>query len=412
MYDIITLADALHRLGVSELYPWQKVPQQVILRGDDIFVSAPTGGGKSLLFQLPSIMEEGQAITLVISPLRALQVDQAQQLQAKGIPVAILNSDLSASERRSVLEQLPDLCMLYLAPEQLRNSDLAEALSRCQVARVVVDEAHILPDAMLGFRKAYGRIGAFISSLPERPQVIACTATARPRDRKQILKALGVPDAKVFTSPVRRENLRLHVKKVDDRKNTMYHSVERALKHWKKHSKRKNRGSVIIYCPTVKGVKRLHKFLKARGWHTKRYTGKTSQKKRRETQEAFLSGETPIIIGTNAFGLGINKPDVRLIIHAGLPLTMSGYVQEIGRAGRDGKKADCILLYTKGDAGRNKNILSQGNCKAARRGIKDLDALKRLVQSGKCLWRGIEKYYGERPQKRCGTCCRCRAKHR
>lgn len=241
--------------------------------------------------------------------------------------------------------------------------------------------------------------------------MIACTATARPKVRKRILKALRVPEAKVFALPVRREDLRISIKKVEGGRGEMFRAVERALGQWKKSSNRKERGAVIIYCPTVKGVKRLHKYLAARDWHTKKYTGKTSQKKRRKTQEAFLSGDAPIVIATNAFGLGINKPDVRLIIHAGLPLTMSGYVQEIGRAGRDGKRADCILFHTKGDPGRNKSILNQGSRKAARRGIQDLNALTKLLQSDKCLWRGIEKYFGERPRKRCGTCCRCRAKH-
>lgn len=399
----------LEKMGISELYPWQGPPLQSVLGGDDVFVSAPTGGGKSLLYQVPAVMDEGRALTIVISPHRALQVDQVLSLQAKGVPAVSLNSDLSNLERGAILEELQTYNLIYCAPEQLERGDLQEHLSRCRVARVVVDEAHILPEAILGFRKAYRRIGEFIAALPERPQVIACTATATPKDRKRILKSLGIPDATVFTFPVRRENLRIQVKKIEGNKREMYRSVERALKKWKKHGNRKERGSVIIYCPTVKGVKRIHKYLKARGWHTKQYTGKTPREKRRETQEAFLSGETPIVIATNAFGLGINKPDVRLIIHAGLPLTMNGYVQEIGRAGRDGKKANCILFYTKGDAGRNKNILSQGNRKAAQRGIKGLNALKKLVSSKECLWRGIERYFGEKPGKRCKRCCRCRA---
>lgn len=403
------MSRALERLGIQNLHPWQEDPLSTILHGDSAFISAPTGGGKSLLYQVPAVIDEGRALTMVISPLRALQVDQVRQLQEKGVRAAILNSDLSESEKRSTLEQLPELSLLYLAPEQLPGKKLAKALSRCRVARLVVDEAHILPEAKLGFRKAYGKIGNFIDSLPERPQVIACTATATPKDRRQILEALRVPNAKVFTYPVRRENLHMQIKKIEGGGSVLLQALERVLKQWQQTSKQNERGSVIIYCPTVKGVKRTYKYLKARDWCVAKYTGKTPHKKRTETQQAFLSGDIPIIVATNAFGLGINKPDVRLIIHAGLPLTMSGYVQEIGRAGRDGKESRCVLFYTKGDYGRNKNILNQGSPEAAQRGIKGLDALRKLVRSKKCLWRGIERYFDEKPGKRCKICCRCKA---
>lgn len=406
MYYTYMLEKASHQLGVQELYPWQQAPFEAILSARNVFAMAPTAGGKSLLYQLPALIGDG--LTIAVSPLKALQLDQVRQLQAKGCQAEVLNSDLSRSERQAVLEKLPSLQLLYLAPEQLDCDDLRAALANCRVARLAVDEAHILPEAMLGFRKSYGRIGDFLSSLPKRPQVIACTATATPKVRKQILQALGAPDAEVFTLPVRRENLHLQIKKINGGRDEMYHAVERTLRRWRRSGSRKERGSAIIYCTTVKDVKRLHKYLKARDWHTKMYTGKTPQKKRQKTLEAFLSGEAPVVIATNAFGLGINKSDVRLVIHAGMPLGMNGYVQEIGRAGRDGRKAHCVLFYTKSDYGRNKSILNHGSRKAARQGIKDLDALMNLLRSRKCLWCGIERYFGEKPGKRCKHCCRCK----
>lgn len=166
-----------------------------------------------------------------------------------------------------------------------------------------------------------------------------------------------------------------------------------------------------MYCPTVKRVKKLRKWLKGRGWKAIAYTGKMSKKKRIKAQQEFFSGSKKIIVATNAFGLGINKPNIRRIIHAGLPLTLSGYTQEIGRAGRDGKKAKCILLYTDSDFQRNERILKQSESKkAVRYGLKGLNALKKLLKSSKCLWSGIEEYYGQKSSGPCGHCSHCAMK--
>lgn len=397
----------MRQLGIPEFRSWQEAPFEAILSGRDIFVMVSTAGGKSLLYQLAALIGEG--LTLVISPHRALQADQVVYLRSKGIAATFLNSDQSKSERGAILADLPHIQLLYLAPEQLDKDDLLEALSGCWVARVAVDEAHVLPQVKDGFRKAYGKIGTFIASLPRHPQIIACTATAAPKTRRQILESLGVPNADVFCTPVRRDNLSLEVKRVEDQ-NVLYCSVESALNKWKQ-AKKKDRGSVIIYCPTVAGVKRMHNWLKARGWNVQKYTGKMLQGKRKEAMERFMSGESPIMIATNAFGLGVNKPDVRLVLHAGMPLSMSGYVQEVGRAGRDGKAAKCLLFYTRGDYGRNKGILTHGvSQESARQAVNDLDALARMLKSDKCLWRQIEHYLGEKPGKDCRECCRCRFK--
>ena len=310
-----------------------------------------------LLYQLLALIGEG--IAVVISPHKALQVDEVTQLQRMGIAAAFLNSNQPKEERKAVLDGLSHIRLLYLAPEQLCCEDVREALTHCRVGRVAIDEAHILPEVQLGFRRAYGEIGEFIAILPWRPQVIACTATATPQRRKQILNSLGIPDADVFHAPVHRDNLHLEVKRVEGKGNTQYQSVERVLNKWQQAGK-KERGSVIIYCTTVKDVKSLYKYLKARKWCVAKYTGKAAQKKRLEAQRAFMSDDVPIIVATSAFGLGINKPDVRLVIHVGLPLTMNDYVQEIGRAGRDGEAANFVLFYTKGDLGRNKHILTRG----------------------------------------------------
>ena len=411
------LAEALQKLGIANLRPQQEAPMEAILNNEDVIVLMPTSGGKSLLYQLPAVVEHG-SLTLVISPLKALQLDQVDALRSKGIHAAVLNSDLSAAEHRDVLEDMTEHGgLLYLAPEQLRSPAVAEALQSCPIlTRIAVDEAHILPQAKDDFRKAYGKVGSFIHSLPHRPQVIALTATATRNDVSLIRKSLGIPNAERFRTPLRRDNLHLCIKNIDNSKihkgkrkpsteNVLFQSVERELSKWDED------GAVIIYCPTVKLVKRLCKWLKARDYPVGKYHGKMKHAKRKAAQQAFMRGKKPIMVATNAFGLGIDKPDVRLVIHAGLPLSMDGYVQEIGRAGRDGKKSRCVLFFTKADFERNKRILSHsGGNKAIRRKLKRLNALHGLVDSKKCLWRVIEKYFGEKPQKKCEKCCRCRLK--
>lgn len=376
------LAEAQKKLGIANLRLQQEAPMEAILNNEDVIVLMPTSGGKSLLYQLPAVTEHG-SLTLVISPLKALQLDQVESLRSKGIRAAVLNSDLSAAEHRDVLEDMTEHGgLLYLAPEQLRSPAVADALQSCSIlSRIAVDEAHILPQAKDDFRKAYGKIGSFINSLSLHPQVIALTATATRKDVARIRKSLNIDNASLFQS------------------------VERELSKWDEH------GAVIIYCPTVKLVKRLCKWLKARDYPVGKYHGKMNHVKRKAAQQAFMNGKKPIIAATNAFGLGIDKPDVRLIIHAGLPLSMDGYTQEIGRAGRDGKKSRCVLFYAKSDFDRNRRILSRsGGRKAVARRLKRLHALHDLVDSKKCLWRVIEKYFGEKPQKKCEKCCRCRQK--
>mgnify|MGYP004603322351 CR=1 FL=1 len=388
---------------------------QAIFDGKDAIVLMPTAGGKSLLYQLPAVMDDAGKLTLVISPLKALQLDQVEALRAKGIRAAVLNSDLSAAEHSSVLEDMTRRGgLLYLVPEQLQNVAVAEALRTANLTRIAVDEAHTLPQTQDDFRKTYAKMGSFLDQLPHRPQVLALTATATRKDVARIRKSLDIPNAELFRTPMRRKNLCLHIKRLDGGKarkrkqpieHVLFQAVERELAKWS------GKGAAIVYCPTVKRVKRLHRWLKTRGYLVGKYHGKMKQTKREASQEAFMSGKKPIMVATNAFGLGIDKPDVRLVIHAGLPLSMDGYTQEIGRAGRDGKKSRCVLFYAKSDFDRNKRILSRsGGRKAVTRRLKRLNALHNLVDSRKCLWRVIEKYFGEKPQKKCHKCCRCKRK--
>lgn len=386
--NIGNVNEGIGKLGIASLRPSQEAPLQAILNGKDTVVLMPTAGGKSMLYQLPAVMDDVGKLTLVISPLKALQLDQVDALRSKGIRAAVLNSDLSTAEHSSVLEDMTRRGgLLYLAPEQLQNMAVADALRTANLTRIAIDEAHTLPQAKDDFRKAYGKVGSFIDSLSLHPQVIALTATATRKDVARIRKSLDIDNASLFRTPMRRDNLHLCINHIDNSKirkgkrkpsteNVLFQSVERELSKWDED------GAVIIYCPTVKLVKRLCKWLKARDYPVGKYHGKMKHAKRKAAQQAFMRGKKPIMVATNAFGLGIDKPDVRLVIHAGLPLSMDGYTQEIGRAGRDGKKSRCVLFYAKSDFDRNRRILSRsGGRKAVARRLKRLHALRGLVDS-------------------------------
>ena len=411
--NFLSVADALQKLHIANLRPIQEAPLRAILSGADIIASLPTGGGKSLLYQLPAVMDNRPLLTLVISPLRALQQDQVSTLTEKGIRAAALNSDLTLAQREAILSAMCEGGgLLYLAPEQLQNPMVAAALRQADIARVALDEAHILPQTKDDFRKAYGKIGTFVQTLPHRPQILALTATATHDDVRRIRKSLRMyEDTRIFHAPVRRENLRLLIKNIEPSKKGIpletirFRTVERMLDKWN------CKGSVIVFCPTVKMVKQLHKWLKARDYAVSKFHGKMKPQKRKKSQDDFMCGKKPIMVATNAFGLGIDKPDIRMVIHAGLPLSLDGYIQEIGRAGRDGKKARCVLICAAGDFARNERLLKQsGKRKAVNRKLKRFYALKKLVKSNKCLWRGIERYFGEKYHKKCKKCCNCRKK--
>ena len=285
----------------------------------------------------------------------------------------------------------------YLAPEQLRREDVRTALVAAHVRRVVVDEAHILPQVEHAFRKDYRRIGPFIESLPERPQVLAFTATATVSDLNYIAERLCMRDPKRLLFPVRRKNVKIYVKKITIRdktgktrklQNARLIMLDNVLRKYRKH------GATIIYCPRVKDVKRTTKWLRSRDYPVKAYYGKMKRCKRAHVQDYFLTKKRPIIVATNAFGLGIDRPDVRLVVHAGLPIGIDAYTQEIGRAGRDGKKARAVLLYAPSDEYVVKNLIhSSRDPETVSRGKKRLKALKKVLREPNKVWKGITKYF-------------------
>lgn len=404
LYKKGLLAHAMETLKIKELRPWQESVFKDILAFRDVLYTAPTGQGKSILFQLPAVIEEGEHLTIVVSPMLALQYDQVKKLRSKGVAACALNSDLSPAARRAMLEALPHMMLLYLAPEQLPRGDLREALRRCDVSRVVLDEAHMMVQTRDSFRPSYGMIGDFIQNLPNRPQIISCTATATKQERQEIQQALGMRDCVCHCSSVYRKNLYLTVREVGHR-DQMPAAVLSELEDWNR------KGLALVFCPTVLDVQHLTKYLKSCGWRACGYYAEMSKKEKKACANDYAAGKYSVMIATSAFGLGVDIPNIRLVIHAGLPLGLSDYTQQIGRGGRNGKKTHCILLYAPGDEKRALRIL-KGNAGEAVSPIKKhgITALVKAIQSSNCLWDSIAKYYGERVEASCGHCTQCRRK--
>ena len=390
---------AMHQLGVTRLRTEQSKVLSCVLQNRDVLVRLCTGGGKSLLFQLPALLDEPGQLTLVFSPLLALQEDQVSALKKKGVRAALLNSSLSKRHHAATLcDFVQNGGLLYLAPEQLRNQKVLGALASAHVRRVVVDEAHILPQVDRGFRPAYAEIGTFIKSLRIPPQILALTATATRSDFSYIAESLHMTNPKRFPFPVKRSNIELEVKRFDIKGNDRVTSRKRNIRLallddvLKKYRKK---GATIVYCPTVGDVKRTTKYLRGEKYSAKAYYSELPKGRKKRVLRYFLTKKRPIVVATNAFGLGIDRPDVRLVVHAGLPLGIDAYAQEIGRAGRDGKKARAVLLYTPTDFADASRIIRQNNNDTTDyRGEKRLDALKKVIVEPKKAWKGIAKYFG------------------
>lgn len=359
----------MERLGIKKLRQEQEIVLPKIMMGEDTSVILNTGGGKSLLYQIPVICEwKEKATTIVVSPLKALQRDQfnsfAEMLNqgmkptrlTPKIRTALLNSDLSKKERSATLQAIAEkkINLLFLAPEQLKNQQTLEALSKANIKRVVVDEAHVLRSAGEGFRPNYLKIGPWLKTLSYKPQIILLSSTLSSKNLKFVQTSLGTVDSMEFRFPVERENLNAIIKKLSSKdknkiKMMRYQFIESDLKQRCQRMQKKGEGSVIIYCVSVPQTNDLYRWLKARGFNVGLHHSDLTKKQREDSMEAFMCDKCPIMIATSGFGMGINKSNVRLVIHAHPPLTLEDYIQQIGRGGRDGKKCDCILYYSKAD---------------------------------------------------------------
>lgn len=376
------------------------------LDGQDLFMIAPTSFGKSAIFQILAIME-GE-LTIVIVPTLSLLHDQVDQLQQRQLSVGALASDCMSYDEFGIQRALKQYgyLILYTTPESLWKLDLSDI----PVSFLVVDECHCVTSWGYGFRAAYLEIGDFLKQLPRRPQVVALTATAPVSDREKIKELLHMKHIKEYEISLYRPKLTFSVYSfVSEEKRQK--ELKRLLKQYSKSGD----GSCIIYCNTRAQTKEIYDLVKK--WYPKQVSichSNLSNGERKRNEQAFMSGERRIMVATSAFGMGVNKSDVRLIIHYNLPLSIIDYYQQAGRAGRDGGKARCILLYRKSDYDLNRWVIEQSQDPAAlEHSLRALDEMKEYADDEKgCMVQRMLLALGEKLDKPCGRCTYCQKARR
>lgn len=406
--------NAHKRLGIGEFKPGQQEAIERLIMGEDILAVFPTGFGKSAIYETAGLTRGGT--TLVIEPLIALELDQVAKLQEKGVKALCLHSGLKAKERAAVLESLAtgEIEILYLSAEQLQNKEILSVLHQVDISLVAVDEAHVITKYGHGFREAYLEIGDFIRSLKSCPPIGAFTATATPEMKGEIKKSLGLRHPTEFIGGVTRKNLELRVCEVgSDLKSPSEKAVIELRKRELilKELEEVDKGRVIIYCNTVNKVKKLHHFLRNKGIRAGKYHGRgMSFQKKRKALKKFVKGKLDVMVATSAFGLGVDIPDVRLVIHHSPPVGLDDYVQEAGRAGRDGKKSACLLLWHNSDFHINRGLIQKTKNSISGAALKQkmasLDALGAYAREDRtCRWQQIRSFFGEDEGKRCKKRC-------
>jgi len=385
--------------GYSAFRPLQERIVRSLLAGHDTCVVMPTGGGKSLCYQLPAVVAGKTAV--VISPLIALMQDQAAQLAQMGIPAAVLNSSISNEQQTQVMRQAREGAyrLLYLSPERLQRGDTITWLQNVPVSFFAIDEAHCISEWGHEFRPEYRQLSRLRGKFPERP-IAAFTASATRHVRHDILTQLELRNPDKYIASFHRPNLRYLVRECD--------SVEQiallvaALRNY-------DEGNVIVYSPTINRVEETVDILGDQGIAAVGYHAKMESGDRRRNQERWMSDEVRVLVGTIAFGLGINKATVRAVIHMALPKSIEQYYQEAGRAGRDGNPADCIMLWQKKDAGLHGYFANQILDPAERdRAWQRYHTIRAFVESTECRHRQICTHFGETPKwSSCGCCDVC-----
>ncbi|NLZ93310.1 MAG: DNA helicase RecQ [Firmicutes bacterium] len=376
----------------------EKVVESLLSQADTLAIM-PTGAGKSLCYQIPALLFPG--VTLVISPLIALMKDQVDALGELGIPATFINSSLRAAEIRQRLQDTVDgrYKLVYVAPERLQADSFAELIPALNISFIAVDEAHCVSQWGHDFRPSYRKIAAFISSLPRRPVIGAFTATATPEIKADIIKLLGLSLPQVYVTGFDRHNLSFSVLRGVNKQ-------EFVLDYLQASSGRAG----IIYAATRKDVDKLAEMLQKYKIPVSKYHAGMREAERAENQEAFLRDDLPVMVATNAFGMGIDKSNVRFVIHYSLPKNIEAYYQEAGRAGRDGEPGECILLYHPQDIILQKYLIEQTVYSPRRRQheFSKLQAVADYCHTSKCLRQTLLAYFGEESADNCGNCSNCR----
>ena len=391
------LANLKQYWGYPGFRPLQREAMTLVMHDRDSLVVLPTGGGKSLCYQVPAISREGLA--LVVSPLISLMKDQVDSLQAVGVPAACINSMQTADEKRTVTVQIRnrELKLLYIAPERLVQPQTIEFLQRAGVSFIAIDEAHCISQWGHDFRPEYRQLRCLKQSFPNAA-VHGYTATATEQVRTDIAEQLGIADAEILVGSFDRPNLQYRV----ERRTDSTGQLQRILQRHKGESG-------IVYCISRKNVDSTSDTLNRLGFKTLPYHAGMSDNDRRKNQDAFIDEEVNIIVATVAFGMGIDKSNVRFVIHAEMPRSLENYQQESGRAGRDGLEAECCLLYAANDADTWEYLMKDTEDPAVRlAGQKAVAAMQRYCVSTRCRHRQLVEHFGQTLEaENCGACDFC-----
>ena len=369
-----------------------------IINKEDVLAIMPTGGGKSICYQVPALCLDG--MTIVISPLISLMKDQVDALKTMGVKALLINSSLSNSEYSKVLEDIEnDECkIIYIAPERLDNLEFVNIIRGKNISQVAIDEAHCVSQWGHDFRVSYKKIPHFINKLEKRPIVTAFTATASNEVREDIIRILNLHSPAVYITGFDRENLSINIVKSSSKNKYILDYIEN----------HKNE-SGIIYASTRKEVESIYEGLLKRNYSVAKYHAGLSNDARHEYQEKFINDDIKIMVATNAFGMGIDKPNIRWVLHYNMPQSIENYYQEIGRAGRDGEDSECVLLFSPGDIHTQKYLVEVGieNPERKRVQYKKLQQMVDLVYSNTCYRKSILNYFGEHFLEECNNCSNC-----
>ena len=401
---VVTKQQALRMLetyfGYTSFRPAQEAPIASLLRNEDVIGIMPTGAGKSICFQIPALCKVG--LTIVFSPLISLMKDQVDGLLVQNIPAALINSTLTQAEFNKTMYEVRSgkIKLLYIAPERLGSNFFCNVLRALPIAQVIVDEAHCISEWGHDFRPSYRLIGEWLNSLPKRPIVGAFTATATKYVENDIKKLLGLDKANVYVTGFDRPNLSFSVIRTPKRMDYVVHYV-------RQHANENG----IIYCATRKDVDRVYENLTRAGIKVGHYHGGLSDEVRREMQNAYADDKLQVMVATNAFGMGIDKSNVRYVLHYQMPRNMESYYQEAGRAGRDGAPAECILLYSGQDVQVHKYLIEQ-SIETPERQEVELRKLQSMIDycfCSNCLRKYMLNYFGESTVwTTCDNCSSCK----
>ena len=403
-HQVVTKQQALRMLetyfGYTSFRPAQEAPIASLLRNEDVIGIMPTGAGKSICFQIPALCKAG--LTIVFSPLISLMKDQVDGLLVQNIPAALINSTLTQAEFNKTMYEVRSgkIKLLYIAPERLSSNFFCNVLRALPIAQVIVDEAHCISEWGHDFRPSYRLIGEWLNSLPKRPIVGAFTATATKYVENDIKKLLGLDKANVYVTGFDRPNLSFSVIRTPKRMDYVVHYVREHVNE-----------NGIIYCATRKDVDRVYENLTRAGIKAGHYHGGLNDEVRREMQNAYADDKLQVMVATNAFGMGIDKSNVRYVLHYQMPRNMESYYQEAGRAGRDGAPAECILLYSGQDVQVHKYLIEQSIETPERQNV-ELRKLQSMIDycfCSNCLRKYMLNYFGESTiWTTCDNCSSCK----